>query len=68
MTNPDDCAFPADYRTQSDGGLTKREYIAARALQGLISDRPPGVVTGKEYAEGAVEFADLLIEALNRKK
>jgi hypothetical protein len=45
-------------------GLTKREYFAACALQGLIAadmiTRPDGMT-----AIEAVKFADALIEALN---
>ena len=36
MTNPNDCAYPADSKVQTDGGLTKREYFAAMALQSFI--------------------------------
>jgi len=44
-------------------GLTKREYFAAAALQGLLGYRN---LTGKHdaIAENAVDFADALIEAL----
>ena len=46
-------------------GLTKREYFAAMAMQGIL-------VRGREsidsdiLVEEAVDFADLLIEALNK--
>ena len=43
-------------------GLTKREYFAAAALQGLI-------VKGYEAAaRDAVRYADALIDALNAKR
>lgn len=48
MTNPDEYSFPQkdwtqDFQTGQPipgicGGLTKREYFSARALQGLLSD------------------------------
>ena len=38
MTNPNDCAYPADNQTQTEGGLTKREYFAAIAMQGLLAN------------------------------
>ena len=46
-------------------GLTKREYFAAMAMQGLLSvledtDKPPDV------AKAAVMTADALIEQLNK--
>jgi len=40
MTNPNNSAFPADAHTQSEGGLTKREYFAAMAMQGILSQMP----------------------------
>lgn len=43
-------------------GLTKREYFAAMAMQGLISD--PSVTDFKKVAEFAVEVADELIKKL----
>lgn len=47
------------------GGLTKREYFAAMALTGILSDG------GDRYsicAEYAVIAADALIHALNQSK
>lgn len=48
-------------------GLTKREYFAACALQGVLTKeeaRNTGV-TYSEFALDAVRFADALIKALN---
>ena len=48
-------------------GLTKREYFAAMALQGLLStdnDHSPH----NWYGEKSVELADALIKALNESK
>ena len=50
-------------RTYGDIGLTKREYFAAIALQGILSQhdsRPTYTATL------AVEYADALIDALNK--
>lgn len=57
-------------RTFSRGGLTKREYFAAKALQALLTD--PMTVTactqaGHSLPYLAVGFADDLIEQLNAK-
>jgi len=52
MTNPNNSAFPADAHTQSEGGLTKREYFAAMAkydenefnvnsLKKIVGTEPP---------------------------
>jgi hypothetical protein len=62
-TNPDDSAQPK--AMGSSGGLTKREYFAATALQGLIDG---GYRLAADNATEAVEYADALIEALNETK
>ena len=54
-------------------GLTKREYFAALALQGLLADsesRPTDRIEGEDCCQAtarlAVEHADCLIKALNK--
>jgi hypothetical protein len=37
IENRNTCAFPADSKSQTDGGLTKREYAAIMAMQGILS-------------------------------
>jgi len=44
----------------SIGGLTKREYFSAKALQGLLASRCPNA------PKLAVEYADELINELNK--
>lgn len=83
MTNPTDSAFPYQFEdavgvTSSDQGLTKREYFAAMALQGILASThwqfddetnisihmaPPP----KALAALAAECADSLLWALNAK-
>lgn len=46
-------------------GLTKREYFAARAMQGLLSDGAFGGTGSPKIAAWAVDQADELIKALN---
>lgn len=46
-------------------GLTKREYFAAMALQGIISAPVEGDTISSD-ATDAVAYADALIEALNK--
>lgn len=52
-------------------GLTKREYFAAMAMQGIISSSPQSAMTGcPQYDESlvakmSIEYADKLIELLN---
>ena len=73
MTNPNDLAFSQTrYNETPDAvnypktGLTKREYFAAMALQGICADqtylRPN---EAQEIATRAVELSDALITALN---
>ena len=61
-------AFPliSDEGYIINAGLTKREYFAAMALQGLLGDRKLGSI--QEYAEYAVKLADALIEELSKTK
>jgi len=47
----------------SDSGITKREYFAAMALQGLLTIYPPS-----EAATLSVLTADILIEELKKEK
>jgi len=62
MTKPNDPAFPvspSDYSAKH--GLTKREYFAAMAMQGLLADGK----RSSDIFESSVNFADMLIEKLN---
>jgi hypothetical protein len=76
-TKANDVAFPAERIIHdSDGneigrttesGLTKREYFAAMAMQGLISNEL--TIQGPDgLSIDAVKYADALIEQLNRRK
>lgn len=67
MTNNYFADYPAFPTTQDVGdvGLSKREYFAAAALQGIISNG--GYANEKRAAELAVDFADALINELNKK-
>jgi len=61
----DNSAFPRQGGIPHPG-LTKREYFAAKALQGLLAD--PTTIISKTVAEDAVKLADHLIKALNNDK
>lgn len=74
MTAHHDYAFPntidesvPNQPSITIGGLTKREYFAALALQGLLSDAKSIAGGGKaiDLCKGAVSFADILIAELN---
>lgn len=66
ITKHTDFAFPVfdDQGGVEDGcqGLSKREYFAAIAMQGLCSGTAMSAAT---LAQEAVKQADALIEALN---
>ena len=74
MTNPTDPTFAC---VSSDGrgggyqqdGLTKREYFAAMALQGLLANSNDRLVSADDetIAMTAVDAANALINALNKK-
>lgn len=61
---PDDPAFTDDMDC-----LTKREYFAVAALQGLLANASVATVirTGQTYSDAAVRHADNLIDALNKE-
>ncbi len=55
-----------DYVFAERGALTKREFFAAQALRGLLTEWPC-TSSHKSISEDAVKFADALIDALNKK-
>jgi len=48
--------------------LTKREYFAAMALQGIIANKDGLDIKIERIVESAVDTADALIEELNKTK
>jgi hypothetical protein len=66
--NGDELANPVKYLGGEEffilGGLTKRELIAAMAMQGLLSDPEESGVYAT-VADVAVRYADALIERLS---
>lgn len=69
MKNKDKSAFPLPRPVDEimpNTGLTKREYFAAMAMQGLCANSIPGEYhRPKELACEALEFADELIKQLD---
>lgn len=59
-TITEESTFP----NNSDNGLTKREYFAAMAMQGICSTG--NYANGKDNAEYAVRVADALLEELEK--
>jgi len=69
--NGDDPIF---FETFTSKGLTKREYFAALAMQGLLANNTmlnadgKIIITKMQIADIAVISADALIEQLNKEK
>ena len=76
MTKGNDFANPSTHQNE-DGthdfsinkGLTKREYFAAMAMQGILASNTAGMSSSRidifAFAEQGVKAADALIKALN---
>jgi hypothetical protein len=66
------CAFPADARTMTDGGMTLREYYAGLAMQGLLANANGAMTEGSSrtfspdgISDLALKHADALLEKLS---
>jgi hypothetical protein len=64
-TKANEPAYP-NIQVPSLKGLTKREYFAAMALQGLLADYESESI--EDYSKYAVKLADSLIEELSKTK
>ena len=72
-TNPNESAFAKSAFYHPEGGidspqsgLTKREYFAGLAMQGLLSEGSTG--SFENIAKESVKFADELIKAINNEQ
>ena len=68
-TDPNDPINIHDGKGDGKGfkqGLTKREYFAAMALQGLLSNERFDQVERADHLKRSVVFADNLIKELNK--
>lgn len=70
-TKPNDIAYPVVYdeNLSVHSGLTKREYFAAMAMQGMCSNMDNANLQNSTIivTSEAVRFADALIEQLNKE-
>ena len=67
MKNADMPAFPVEETCNSESlsfGLTKREYFAAMAMQGFLSQNE--YITPEGLAFAAIEQADALLKELEK--
>lgn len=63
ICKPDDDAYASD----TDSGLSKREIFAMATMQGLVSSVTIGRIDHMNLmCETSVQYADALIEALNK--
>ena len=75
-TKPNEPAFACVSNNFIQEGLTKREYFAAIAMQGLLTRVPKrenyqvdlGILESQRIAAESVIMADKLIEELNKEK
>lgn len=63
-TNPEASAFPWNECTED--GLSKREYFAAKAMQGMLATERGWDESAERLAALAIAQADALIAELNR--
>ena len=70
MTNIDitDTVFPIPNEGVYEQGLTKREYFAGLALQGLLVNAERNSLSFLNAHKEAVRQADLLLEELDKTK
>jgi len=66
-TNGNDAAHGHGAENGHCCGLTKREHFAAMALQGFCSREPVPFNDAEFMSDKAVQFADALIDALNKE-
>lgn len=68
MTQPNDPVYPHP-SGYGNPDLSKREYFAAMAMQGLCANSIPGSHHQSDrLAREAVDYADELIKALNKEE
>ena len=68
MTEANQAAFATGTDNWNQEGLTKREYFAAMAMQGLLSAYYGNELYPTRFANDSVDMADALITALNESK
>jgi hypothetical protein len=68
MTQPNDAAFATGDEYWRQNGLTKREYFAAMAMQGLLASKTEKAMFFERISNDAVNMADALITALNENQ
>ena len=70
MENKNELAFPLietnEVNQSTNTGLTKREYAAIMAMQGLLASDAPFSEDAEQCAEAAIKYADELFSQLDK--
>ncbi len=69
MENSELSAFPRNEKNSMAieyQGLTKREYFAAMAMQGILANENTGLSPNEVVAKESVKLADLLLAELDK--
>lgn len=66
-TNPDDKIHATFDHQFPNLGLTKREYFAAIAMQGLVVTAHASPLSPEDIAHNSIFMADALIRQLNKE-
>ena len=63
-TNTGGPAFPtATLAQKTEGGMTLRDYFAAKAMQGMLAENGGGATHNDDLAKFAYEIADAMLKA-----
>ena len=65
MENKNKPAYPVSDNNYSGVGLTKREYFAGLAMQGLLATSRNLSIDSKWLSEASIKYADELLKQLN---
>ena len=66
MNDKKEFAYPSNANENIKEGLTKREYFAAKAMQGFITKQNNGSINFEHLSDAAIMAADALIKALEK--
>jgi hypothetical protein len=67
MTNGNELVYSPPYGYETEHGLTKREYFAAMAMQGLLANPDLYLSSETTMQQLSVGYADALINELNKR-
>lgn len=70
MKNSEEPIYPITNQgtLRNRNGLTKREYFAAMAMQGILANENTGLSSNEVIAKESVKLANLLLTELDKTK